>query len=85
REYFSPQFGSETKEKYLRAIEESPYGSPQRKVHFQKMRRWLDSIQEFLDKDAYMEDARIAAKREWAFPLYSTEQLHNLVSEMNTL
>lgn len=84
-EYFSPAFDSETKAQYIQAIKEAPYGSAKRQVHFQEMRRWLDSIQEPLDKNAYIQDALIAAKRDWAFPLYSDEQLQELVCEIESL
>ncbi len=85
RAYFSPPFDIPTKETFLNAISSAEYGSPQRQVHFQEMRRWLETIQLPLHKTDYIEDTKIAMKRNWAFPLYCEDQLHNLVKEINEL
>ena len=83
--YFSPSFAQHTKDDFLEAISSAQYGSLQKQLHFQNMRRWLASLQEPLHVDAFTEDARIASKRDWAFALYPEGQLRQLVIEINEL
>ncbi len=78
REYYSPSFDVKTKAKFLDAIEEAPYNSPQRQIQFQKMHQWLRTVQPTLDIDALKYQEATAKRRTWAFPLYSVEQLDTL-------
>jgi hypothetical protein len=78
REYYSPPFDVQTKARFLDAIEEAPYKSPQRQIHFQKMHQWLRTVQPALDMDALKQKESIAKRRTWAFPLYSVDQLYTL-------
>lgn len=78
REFYSPPSKQETKSKYLRAIEDSPYQSPQKKAEFQNMHRWLHEIQSPLDVKTLKRDEANTKKRDWAFPLYSVDQLDHL-------
>lgn len=78
REYHSPPFDVQTKARFLDAIEEAPYKSPQRQIHFQKMHQWLRTVQPVLDLDAVKQKEEIAKRRTWAFPLYSVGQLKTI-------
>jgi len=78
REYHSPPFDVQTKARFLDAMKEAPYKSPQRQIHFQKMHQWLQAVQPALDLDALKQKEALAKRRTWAFPLYSVDQLDTL-------
>jgi len=85
RTFHSPPFDLQTKENYLDAINDAPYKSPQRLLHFQKMHRWLHAIQEPLDFAALKREEEKAQRRDWAFPLYSTSQLQELYEVIRSM
>ena len=85
RIYSTPPFDVKTKTKYLNAIEHAPYKSKQRQSQFQNMHRWLNSIQPPLDIVGLQKDKEIAQRRDWAFPLYPTQQLDQLFVDINAM
>ena len=84
-EYFAPSVDQATKSEYLDAIQDATYKSPERQLQFQKMHQWLTTIQPPLDLKALKGDADIAQRRDWAFPLYPTEQLHQLHADIESM
>jgi len=85
RTFHSPPFDLQTKADYLSAINSAPYKSSQRQVCFQKMHRWLHTIQPPLDLAALTREEEKARRRDWAFPLYSTSQLQELHSSIHSM
>ena len=85
REYFSPTVHQETKEDYLHAIQDASYKSQERQLQFQQMHQWLTTIQPPLDLKALKGDTAIAQRRDWAFPLYPMEQLHQLHADIESM
>ncbi len=85
REYFSPSFDLQTKATYLDAIERAPYKSNQKQVEFQKMRRWLQGVQQPLDIVALKAAQKNSQRRDWAFPLYSVDQLCDLQDDIYSM
>jgi|TARA_B100000959_G_scaffold281810_1_gene346777 hypothetical protein len=85
REFYSPPFDLQTKTAYLDAIEREPYKSAQKQVEFQKMHRWLHAVQQPLDFEALKAEQKKAVRRDWAFPLYSVEQLRDLRDDIYSM
>ncbi len=75
RDYYSPPFDEQTKKTLLDNIQHAPYKSPQRQIRFQELHRWLQSVQQPLDALAIKREEANAQRRDWAFPLYSNNQL----------
>ena len=78
-DYFNPIHLSEKKKMYLASIEESPYGSTERLMQFHAIHAWLDSVGTRPDIKAIRISQEIANRRDWAFPLYPTEMIDELV------
>lgn len=74
RDYFSPP------QHFLDAIESAPYGSPERKVHFLAMHKWLENSNTKPDLQALKKAQQIANRRDWAFPLYKEEITKGLLA-----
>jgi len=85
RTYASPPLDLETKQEFLKQIEQAPYKSPQRQIHFQGMHRWLRSTQPPLDIAALREEEKKMRRRDWAFPLYPLKQLEQLAQDINSM
>jgi hypothetical protein len=85
RAYYSPPFEAQTKMEFLHLIEKAPYKSLLRKIQFQRMHRWLNTIQPALDIGAINREENIARKRNWAFPLYTEQQLVTLFEEIQAM
>jgi hypothetical protein len=85
REYFSPSFDLQTKAAYLDAIERAPYKSNQKQIEFQKMHRWLQGVQQPLDIVALKTTQKNSQRRDWAFPLYSVDQLCDLKDDIYSM
>ncbi len=49
------------------------------------MRHWLHNIQSPLDIKALKQDEVNTKKRDWAFPLYTDQQLHQLQECINSM
>jgi hypothetical protein len=75
RSYHTPPFAVQTKQQYVRKIQQAPYKSPERQFLFEQMHRWLSSVQEPLDVVALKEEVAKALRRDWAFSLYADQQL----------
>jgi hypothetical protein len=85
RRFSSPPFGRDTKSKFLNAIEQAPYKSPQRQSNFQKMHQWLSEVQPPLDFATLRRNEKLSKKRDWAFPLYPNYQLQQLHDDINAM
>ena len=79
RDYFSPPGLEKQKREYLDAIERAAYKSTERQSAFAEMRRWTSEIQMPFPRTQLLLNDSIAQKRDWAFPLYSNQQLMSLV------
>jgi len=79
RDYFSPPGLEKQKREYLDAIERAAYKSTERQSAFVEMRRWTSEIQMPFPRTQLLLNDSIAQKRDWAFPLYSHQQLMSLV------
>ena len=55
---------------FLNAINGAPYGSPERKLHFLALHKWLEQLHAKPDIGALKNARQIANRRDWAFPLY---------------
>ncbi len=82
RDYFSPPGLEKQKREYLEAIERAAYKSPERQKAFAEMRRWTSAIQAPFQRTQLLLADSIAKKRDWAFPLYSHQQLMSLVQDV---
>ena len=80
--FFNPQNLSEKKKMYLDLIDRSPQGSTERQLQFHAIHTWLDSVGTRPDIKAIRNSEEIANRRDWAFPLYPTEMIDELVDEI---
>ena len=78
KQYFSPDGEEVKKDLLLDSIESAPYRSIKKKEQFNAMHEWLSSIRPRPVEAQYRSTVRIAARRDWAFPLYPDEMLHQL-------
>ena len=65
-------------EHFLHAIEQAPYGSPERRLQFLAMHAWFRQHGAKPDIALLQRANKVASRRNWAFPLYSPEQLSQL-------
>ena len=49
------------------------------------MHRWLHAVQQPLDFEALKAEQKKAVRRDWAFPLYSVEQLRDLRDDIYSM
>ncbi|HIB00923.1 MAG TPA: hypothetical protein EYO31_03295 [Phycisphaerales bacterium] len=76
RMFFSPP------KSLVEAIENAPYGSAEKKLQFLVLQKWLAKNSQKPDIASLKKAHQIARKRDWAFPLYSDEQLTQLKHEL---
>jgi len=78
REYFSPKGESKKRKLFLDSITNAPYQSSTRQEQYQAMHAWLSSMNLRPDVAQYRFAEHVAARRDWAFPLYPDEMLDQL-------
>ncbi len=64
RAYFSPP------QHFLDAINSTPYKSPERKIHYLAMHKWLADRNKKPDIRALKKAKKLVCRRDWAFPLF---------------
>ena len=78
KQYFSPDGEEEKRKLFLDSIEKAPYRSSTKQKQFKAMHEWLSSMSTRPVESQYRTSDRIAARRDWAFPLYPDEMLDQL-------
>ena len=78
KQYFSPEGESGKRKQFLDSIDNAPYRSSARREQFNALHEWLSSMRTRPVESQYRTTERIAARRDWAFPLYPDETLNQL-------
>ena len=70
------------KQAFLNTIRSLPRSSPQRRIAYIEMQRWIASCNEKPNHAAILASMRVARKRDWAFPLYTPQQLLAITTDL---
>ncbi len=78
RDYFEPFELESQKQQLVRAIQDASYQSEERDANYQALQSWLHEHGMRPDKKILKQQSKVNSKRDWAFPLYSQEELLHL-------